>query len=357
MNNLFLYLLFIIVGVFGMYILYKPQSNKYEQTLSLSYLMLPLPYIYGLYVLGSLTAYFISENTDFIETLTFGRMVVPLILVPVIYAAGIFLSERMAFVTTIVCVALTVWLQPIGDGNPYPEMPVWCLRLLIFIFASIYCLGGIVQNFIPHTLLVPKIAVLFGLIMMAIFGACPAYVALSAAILLGALSGYLSVNFYEVKIEIDDAAAIAISYMVCSLLLLNMGELCLPSCIILTSVFWAELIVALWRRYFVIRAGSLAESTNYCAAAQLLTPKTLTVSILKICGIVMFISWFQLYSINGYSLLIVSLLVALWLNNSIALPNGGKQSLKEINQNFVADLKQNISEAKEALNRGRKDKE
>lgn len=357
MNNLFLYLLFITIGVLGMYLMYKPQINKYEQTLNLSYLVLPLPYIYGLYALGSLVAYFISENTDFIETLTFTRMIVPLILAPVVYAAGIFLSERMAFVTTIACVALTVWLQPIGDGNSYPEIPVWSLRLLIFIFASIYCLGGIVQNFLPHTLLVPKMVFLFGLIMMAIFGACPAYAALSAAVLLGALGGYLSINFYEVKIEIDDAAAIAISYMVCSLLLLNVGELCLPSCIILTSVFWAELIVALCRRYFIIRAGSLAESTNYYAAAQVLTVKGLTQGMLKICGIMMFISWFQLYSVNGYSLLIVSLLVALWLNNSISLPNGGKQTLKEINQNFVTDLKQNISEAKEALNRGRKDDE
>ena len=132
MNNLFLYLLFITIGVLGMYLMYKPQINKYEQTLNLSYLVLPLPYIYGLYALGSLVAYFISENTDFIETLTFTRMIVPLILAPVVYAAGIFLSERMAFVTTIAYVALTVRLQPIGDGNSYPEIPVWSSCRIFF---------------------------------------------------------------------------------------------------------------------------------------------------------------------------------------------------------------------------------
>lgn len=355
MNNLLLYLIFMIVGLVGMYAVYKPQVNKYEKTLNFTYAMLPLPYIWGFYALGSIAAFFMSKNVDFIETLTAARVFVPLVLTAVIYVVGFCLSERLFYGVTIVCVALTVWLQPIGDGNAYPQIPVWSLQLLIFVLACVYCLGGMISNFLPHTLLIPQIMLLLGLSMMSALGAAPLYIAFCAAMLIGLLGGYLSINFYDVKIEIDNAAAVALSYLICSLLLLNTGELGLPSCAILTSVFWAELLVALWRRLFVVRSGSLAENSNYYLAAQNLSVKALVMSILRVSTITVFIAWFQLYAVNGYSLLIISLCVTMWLNSSLGLPNGGKRSLKEINREFLADLKQSIAETKEALGKKRRD--
>ena len=357
MSTLLIYLAFALLGLLGMYILYKPQSDKYAQTLNFSYAMLPLPYIYVFYAVCSIAAFFLVDNSDFIETLTFTRMIVPLILAPVIYAACIFLSERSACLITILCIALTVWLQPLGEGNSYPELPIWVLRILLVIFVSIYCLGSMISNFIPHTLLIPQIFILSGLSIMTFLGATPVYVALCSAVLIGSLGGYLSINFYEVKIEIDNEATVTLSYIICSLILLNIGEFGFPSCVILTSFFWAELLVALWRRIFVTRAGSLSENTNCYLAAQNLTVKSLVLNIIRICGIIMFIAWFQLYAINTYSLIIISLCVTLWLTGSMGLPNGGRRTLKEINQDFIADLKQGITEAKEALNKSRKDKE
>lgn len=356
MNNLLIYFIFMIIGFVGMYIFYKPQIDRYEQTLKISYAILPLPYMYVFYAVSSIFAFFWLENTDFIETLTVIRVIVPLMLAAVIYVAGMCLNTRSVFLITIVCVGFTVLLQPIGEGNAYPELPLWLLRLLIFAFASIYCLGGVVNNFLPHTFLIPKIVLLVGLSIMSALGAAPLYIAFCAASLIGVLCGYLSINFYEVKVEIDNAAAIALSYMVCSLLLLNVGEICLPSCIILTSVFWAELLVALWRRCLIVRAGSLAENTNYYAAAQYLTTKSLASGISRICSITLFIAWFQLYAVNSYSLIIISICVSLWLNGTISAPNGGKKSLKEINREFLNDLKQGINETKEALNKKHKDK-
>lgn len=357
MTALLIYLSFALVGFLAMYIAYKPQCDKYEQTLNFSYAILPLPYIYALYTLGSLTAFFLLDNTDFIETLTFWRVLVPLIFIPVMYVSCLIFSKQTAVFVIIACIALTVWMQPISDGNPYPELPVWTLRLIIIILASIFCLGGIINNFIPHTILIPHISILLGLSIMAFLGAAPVYTALCSAVLIGALIGYLNINFYEVKVEIDNAAAVAISYMVCSLILLNIGEFCLPSCFILTSVFWSELLVAVWRRLFVSHSGALAENTNCYLAAQNLTVNALTVNMLKICSIVMFIAWFQIYAINNHSLIIVSMCLTLWLSGSLSMPGGGKRTLKEINQDFIADIKQGINETMDILNKRHKDDE
>ncbi|MBQ8482047.1 MAG: hypothetical protein IJ532_05885 [Alphaproteobacteria bacterium] len=356
MNDLLYFFICVLFGFAGMYIGYKPQSDKYAQTLKFSYLMLPLPYIYVFYAVCAIFAFFRLNNNDFIEDLTFWRVIVPLISAPIIYGACTVLSERRALLITIVCVALTVWLQPVGEGNSYPALPIWLLQIIILILAFVYCWGAMLNNFLPHTLLIPQITLLLGLAGMAFLGAAPLYIALCAGALLGALGGYLSINFYDVKIEIDNAAAITLSYMVCSLVLMNIGEMGLPSCAILTCVFWVELLTALWRYFFISRSGSLYESTNYYIAAQRLTVKELVVSISKVSAVMMFLAWFQLYSVNNYSLVIVAFCVALWLNGSMGSMSGGKQTLREINQDVMENIKQGIQETKDALSQRRKDK-
>lgn len=355
MTALLYFLIFALAGFIGMYSLYKPQCNKYAQTLKFSYSMLPMPYIYTLYVCGTLIAFFGFDNIDFIETLTFWRMIMPLLLSPLVYASCMFLSERKAFLVTLLCIALTVWLQPLGEGSPLPQLPIWLVQLILFVFASVYCLGGILNNFIPHTFVITQTMVLLGLGGMACLGAAPIYFALCGGILAGILTAYLCINFYDVKIEIDNATAITVSYMVCALMLMNSGEMGFSSCVVLTSIFWAELLFALWQRFFVTRSGSLTENTNFYLAAQNLSLKALILSILKICGVIMFLAWFQLYSVNGYSLIIVSVCIALWMCASLNSAFGSKRSLKEINSEFIADIKQSIQETKDALNKKRKD--
>lgn len=349
MNTLLIYVIFVIAGFTGMYIAYKPQSDKYSQTLTFSNFMLPLPYIYLLYLSGSLSAYFLFDNQDFIEPLTLWRMVLPLLAAPLIYASGLFLNQQLSTLITIFLIAVTVWIQPLGDGNSYPEMPIWAIRLIVTILACIYCLGALVCNSLPHILIIPQIVTLAGLSVMASLGAVPVYTAMCAAVLIGALCAYLSINFYDVKIEIDNAAATALSYMICSLLLYNLGEMSFPSCAILTTIFWSELIVAVWRRFFIVRSGSLAENTNYWLAAQNYTIKTLSMGILRISCIIMFIAWFQLYAVNTYTLTIIAVGISIWLNNSLSSLNNSR-SFKQINRDFVDNIKQNIAQAKDAFN-------
>lgn len=355
MNTLILFLIFVMTGFSVMYITYKPQTDKYSQTLQFSYKMFPMPYIYAIFALGSIVAYFISDNTDFIEHLTWERVLAPLIIAPVIYLSCMLSGRITAIIITIIGIAYTIFIQPIGNGNAYPDISIWLLQLIVLIFACIYCLFGTLNNFIPHTFIIPKVFIMLGLIIMAILNSTPLYIALCAGIFAGSLIGYLSINFYEVKIEIDNPTAITISYMTCSLLLMNLGELCFPSCTILTVVFWAELLAAIWRRIFITRAGNLTENTNYYLAAQNISIKAMVLGLFKICTIIIFLAWFQLYSINGYSLFLVALCITLWLNSSMVLPNGGKRSLGEINREFISNIKQGIKETTDLLNKKRKD--
>ena len=348
-------LIFALSGYLAMYILFKPQTIKYEKTLQFNFMMQPFLYIYIICFGASIAAFFIGEHTDFIEPLTITRLMIPFIGAAIIYASYLLLSDFMANIITIACISAVVFIQPLGIGNAFPTLSPFTVKIAALIFSSLFCIGNRLLNIIPHTFIIPNLTILLGLCILSFVGASPLYIAACAAALSGTLCAYLHINFYEIKIDISNAFCTAVSYLICSLLLMNLGEYSFASCLIFTMVFWAELISALWNRYFVYRSGYLYENTNFYLAAQRFSIIHLTVNILRISVIILFIGWFQLFASNQYSLMIVSLLFALWLNHSLGHPGSNARSFKEINKEFINDLKQNINETKNIFTR--RDKE
>lgn len=348
-------LLFACGGFVLMYFMYRPQVNEYEQTLEFKLPMLPLPYMLGLYALGTVAIYLAVNINDFIEPLTLARVLVPLLGALFIYAAFWVFGGLVFYVTVISAVALTVYLQPLGVGAPFPQIPHYLLQISAVILGVVFCLGSRVINILPHTVVIPFLTVLCGVCTLCLASSSPLFVGSGAALLIGILSAYLTLNYYTVKIDLDDGACVALAYLVCNLLLMNFGEFSFPSCIIFTMFLWVELIAAFWRRMFVSHSGLWRENTDYYVAAEIFTLQGLSSNILRICLVLLFIGWFQLFSVNQYSLPIVAFFLTLWLNNTHRQRN--TQSLKEINKEFVAELKQNIKETKDLLTRKIKDDE
>ena len=340
-------LLFVMAGFVLMYWLYRPQIGKFGQTMDLTITMLPIIYMVGLYILGSVVAWLVAGTGDFIEPLTAMRVAIPILCAVAIYAAFWLSDERIFDLTVMVAVGLTVWLQPLGEGTPYPNLPDYAIRLIAFVFGVCFCLGTRILNILPHTVTVPLICVSLGMCVLCLVGSAPQYVALCAGLLIGIYGAYLTLNYYDVKIGLDDGACVTLAYLVCNLLLLNLGEFCFPSCVIFTTYLWAETAVAIWRRVMVTHSGLLRENTNYYAATEQLSLQGLSTMILRICIVLLFMGWFQLFAVNQYSLLIVAFCLALWLNGT----NGRRKvgTFKEINREFVNELKQNIEETKDLL--------
>ncbi len=352
----FLYIItFALFGFISMYFIYKPAVNKYMQTLELKVSSLAFPYIFAIYALCATVIYLTVNKDDFIEPLTAVRVFVPLILAAAIYASTLVFSKKVIYAVILFAVAITAFLQPIGIGNSFPLTQLW-LRLLVFVFASVFCLGTRILNILPHTFIMPNIVILSGLILFAIIGAMPLYIAVCAAVLIGISAAYLNINYYDVKIDLDDGACVALSYLICNLLLLNLGEFCFPSCIIITLIFWEEMTAAVYNRLLITHLGMMSENTNYFFAAQKYPLQVLTAAIFKVGVILLFLSWFQLFSVNPYSLIIVGFLIVLWLNGALGQHENTPSKLVDINRKFVSDVKQNLQEVKEIFNTERKGK-
>ena len=344
-------------GFGAMYVSFAPQTRKYLQTLELKFYMLPIIYIWLFYGIGCLGTYFLTDNHDFIEPLTLTRLLLPIGLSALIYAASLFFDDLVFIITLSIAVIILVLAQPLGEGSSFPELPNWSVQIGTIIFGILFCSFYKLMNSTAQSFIIPLLAIMFGVSVLCALGAAPMFCALSAAVFMGLLTAYLSINFYGEKIDLDSGSCAVIAFLTFGILIMNIGEFCFVPCLIFTTVFWVELLSALWHKFAVTHEGNLMENSNYYLAATKYTHNVLAMNIFKICAICVFLGWFQLFSINSFSLPLISLLIIMWLNSSFGRGNADEpKNLKEINQAFVQDIKQNIQTAKDALNMKQKDK-
>ena len=356
-SALLMLFLFCCCGFVAMYICFAPLTRQYLQTLQLKFYMQPILYVWLLYAAGCIGAYFLCNHHDFIEPLTLTRVLLPLGLTVLIYVAALLFSDIGLILAVCGSVALLVLEQPFGVGSPFPEIPAWGVQLGVICFGIIFCLFYRIMNGTIQALIIPAITILFGIGVLGILGAIPMFCVLSAAMLLGISIAYLSINYYEIKIDFDKTSCTCFAFLIFSLIVMNLGEFSFVPCAVFTMVFWTELSVALWQKYIVGKDTGLMENTNYYIAATKYSHHILAMNIFKICTIGIFLGWFQMVSVNAFSLPFVTYIIILWLNTSFgqAGPNEPK-NLKEINRAFMQDLKQNIQDAKDAFNAATKDK-
>lgn len=351
MNMFHSFLMMILVvfsGFWAMYAVFLPILKKYMQKFEIKFYMLPFLYILLLYSLAVSVIFFWIDRTDFIVSLSLWRAFLPLLLCTVIYAVSLLWGGIALKITVVAAISTMVLSYPVDAGFAYLPMNPMVTKVLLIAFFSVFCLGYPLMNSTVHTFTVPSVVTLFGVCLLNLFGGAPMYSALCAAFLAGLLLAYMAPNFYNEKLVFEDGACVGTAFLICSILLLQLGEFSFPSCVIFTSVFAAELLVALWNKFSVNHGGTLLENTFYYKAAQIRTAYVLSLDILKISAISLFFGCFQMSAVNTYSVFIISVLITMWLNSSIA-KNRGKQSIREINRDFVDEVKQNISETKEAL--------
>lgn len=348
LTGIFYSLLLLTLGFSSMMLLYIPQIKRFNKLLRLDFAMLPFPYMWLFYSIGLIGSYFFLDNTDIITPLHFSRIIVPLLLGLIIFFTSYLGSTFNSILTIVMSLTITIYLQPLGNDFPYFIVNTFVTKALLVLFFSVFCIFFRILNIIPQTFIIPNVIMLLGLTVLSALSASPLYISCCAALFAGSLLGFLNINRNEIVMPIDNATCCSVAFLVANLFLLDAAELSFPSCIAFSTVFWAEFIIALWNKFLITKEGTLEENTNYYKATNLYTLRVLSFSITKICLFCIFLGWFQLFSVNQYSMIIVSTGILIWMNTSMGLATQ-QQSLKEINRNFINDIKQNIAEAKKTI--------
>ena len=142
-----IFLLFWLFGFIAMFAVYSPLTNKYLQTLDFKVYMLPFPYILLFAAIGGIGGYLVAGNRDFIEPLNMLRLCLPLILAGAIYLMSLVEGGKWLFSAMVACcVAAAVYIQPLGGGNPFVQLPEIYFRTLLILFGTLFCLFYYIMN-------------------------------------------------------------------------------------------------------------------------------------------------------------------------------------------------------------------
>ena len=189
-----------------------------------------------------------------------------------------------------------------------------------------------------------------GLITLYFVGAAPFILALYSLVLLGCTLALLSYNWFPAYITLSSGLCQALGFICVWLLLKASQEGLSSSSLILLAYFAVEMISALIRLIIPEGSRKIAHNTNYYIAVHSgLTPQTALFSVAKILTLLLILACFQIYSGNFFSIPLLGLAVCFVFAYRIRNWDEKPQTLKEINAEFIEDVKEGIKEIKDTL--------
>ena len=193
----------------------------------------------------------------------------------------------------------------------------------------------------------------FGLFLIAAAGGIPLYLGLMAATMLGVFACIFQFNRWGMQLKINEGAMMSACFLFCMLLLAGTNELAGPSVFILCFYILTELLWSLCNQYILRRKeNDLYFNTVYFHAFEKgLELGTVHILILKICVINIVLAIFELYAQNAFTLPILAFVINFWFLSKMYNAGQEQQSFKEINKNFVENLKSEIKDIKQTFNK------
>ena len=299
--------------------------------------------------------YFITPlSDDFIHDFGAGELFVPLFLTGICYLISLFPSSaKFLNLAIILSVSGAVFLLPTDFLLFKGHLPFWADRLALIVLWSIFsCFYGIF-NGIDGILPIQSLSYLLTLMILAVLGAAPLFLGLAALSLLTATCSFLSYNWFPSKINLSDNSCKIFGYLLGSLMVLGCSENLAPCFAIVLTIFALELVQSLCKKLSGRERYKKLNTNTICYQAHIkgLNPEQVCLSFFKIEILFIMLGCFQAYLPNNYSLPIASLFLAAWFLNKLKHWDDPELSLKEINQEFMSDLRQNIKNIKNTINR------
>ena len=262
-------------------------------------------------------------------------------------------TQKYLNIALIGAVSISTFLLPSDFLICKGFLPFWADRLLIIVcwsylacFYNIFnSLDGLLSSFSLPFYITP--------IILAILDAAPMFYGLVALSFLIGNFCLMIFGWAPSKIIFGSTVGKTIGYNIGWLITFSSTENLIPCYIILLLPFLLESLKAIFKKLLLRdRFDKLSQNTSfYQAHISGLPENQVCLAIIRIEIILVIVSCFQAFVGNTFSLPIVSLFLSIWFLEKLKNWNVPTQSLKEINQEFMDNLHQNINEIKEKMDR------
>lgn len=255
------------------------------------------------------------------------------------------LLDVAVFVFSVLSAFLFANKTALTDLAPVP----WQLSALaIGLIIGLVTLGAKVLIGLSGVFSLVMATLSFGLFLVSCAGGAPLYLGLMALAISGIFTCVFRFNGWQLQLQINEGAVMSATFLFCMLLLCTANEFAAPSALILTLYIVAELLWSLFRQYvFRKKEPDLYFNSVYFSAFEKGTDLAVVyMLVLKICIVNIVLAVFQLYAQNAYTLPILALIIDFWFLSKISGIGQAEQSLKDVNEHFIQNIKSEIKDIK-----------
>ena len=224
-------------------------------------------------------------------------------------------------------------------------------RALIIIFWFLFTFCYRYLNGIDGMLSVQNLGITAGIFLLAVLGAVPWLTGNYCAALLGVFGAFAIFNWYPARLVLQPGGCMSLGFILGWLLLVTCREGSAGSALILILYYVVEMLFAAVKKFSLKPENQnfLVNTIYYQTNISGLSPAVVSQNIMKINGLLIIISCFQIFSPNYYSLPGLSLLLTLWFIGKIKNWQEPTKTLKEINQDFIQEVKENVEDIKKII--------
>ena len=307
--------------------------------------------VFGLSSLA--TVWIIPEFDDFISPLTHASLLLPIaaaLIIALLPQVG-----SKAWIRYIIITLLTAGL--VFCGGPVlkifgTETPAADKILSMGVWLGITFLFRII-NGICALYLIEISSICLGILILSLIGGTPALIGIMALYLTGTALALLAYNWYPPAMQFTNRAMDSFGFL-CGFLMLAAAEEGAGSSVLIFALYpLIELLVAIAKKLtFLPRFQDITSNTFYLQTnLSGLNPGLIGKYIIKLNIVMVLFGIFQLFAPNAYSLPVFSAVYALWNLHRLKNWESGSGSLKEINRQFVQEVKSGLNEIKNNLNK------
>lgn len=310
------------------------------------------PFYLSCLILFSLLYVVTPTANDFILDINMFSVVLPLLLAGGVYLCTLFKkSAKYTPLALLAAIAVSTFLLPPEFLMFKGILPFWLDRLSIlaiwFVFSNFYYILNGVDGLIGTN----TISIAFAFLVLGVLDAVPFYYALVALCLTAVTSSFLILNWFPARVAFTADSCKVLGFIIGWFLTFSSSEGLAPCNFIFIIFYILELMEASIKKISLRdRFSSLTSNTTYYQAnISGLSPTEICIFLFKLQIVFIIIGNFQLYAPNAYSLPVVSLILGAWFLAKLKNWQTPDKKLRDLNKDFMEDIRQNIEEIKNNL--------
>ncbi len=309
--------------------------------------------LYAILFITFTTLFFTNRQFfDFIYRPEYWSLLLAFLSAGLIYLSSFFKkSEKYAPLIILAAAIGCSFLLPkdflLFEGN----LPLVLDRSIVILLWFLFSFAYKYMNGIDGILSLQTMTSGAGIFFISLLGGAPFLLGNYALALVGVTAAFMAFSWYPARIVLKQSAASALGFIVAWLIIQSSVEKAAScnlifSLFFITEVIWATALKLTMRPQY---KDIMSDMNYYQANVSGLAPNFICNAAAKLEALLLILGTFQVYAPNAYSLPAVSFILALWFCNKIKNWQEETVSLKEINTNFIRDIRENVDEIKQHL--------